>query len=418
MPTFEQASLKPGRYHLGSGIYRDLSSQDIARFVSGTKKLLADGHGVPVLFEHAPPGSADGAPQQFSSTDPRDRRADQVRHGAGWLKGIKLASDGAAVCTLEATDPKAVEGLRNGSIRFTSPELRPNWTDGKGRTYANLISHLALTHRPRNSEQAAMREVASGDLAEAVQFSLADWEPIQMADDDSEKSEPGDAGEKPKSSENPDIPAQHADPMFQAAVAQLKECCGVDLASDTTPDTFFRDLVTALKTMAAAKEKFEAEQQAKEPEENPDAPLTEDRPPMQFSLADVEGGKVANKLLGRVIRDSHATVARKLDELVDRSQVTPALRDSLLKRKGILQFSAEGDELPTFTLAEVVDLLADNTIEGMAWTKDHQFSAEDHPEGDAWRNGQGDISPEQAKKLVDEQAKRIPQLRRQTTESV
>lgn len=170
----KQVFLKPGRYHVGGGRFRDLTAGEIRDYVEGTKRLLAAGYSPPVLFAHAAKGSEDGAPK-----DAHDVRASRVRNGAGWLKDIAMGNDGSASYVLDITDSEAARKVSEGSIRFTSPELRAaEWIDGSGNVHSNFVAHVALTHKPRNVEQSSFREPAE-QFSLIEQFSLDDWEPFE-----------------------------------------------------------------------------------------------------------------------------------------------------------------------------------------------------------------------------------------------
>ena len=407
MARFEQTFLKPGRYHVGGGKFRDLTAAEISDYVTGTKELLAAKHGVPLIFEHAPAGSEEGSP--------RDRRAGQVKHGAGWLSDVKIGSDGSALHVLEVTDADAAKKLADGSIKFTSPELRPCWTDGHGRQFKNIISHVALTHKPRNPDQSELQQLENEP---ALQFSLADLEPIQMADDEKDQDaddktpvdEATDRETPADASDNPDMPKPGGESQeakqLESCVAYLKTM-GIALPSDTDSSNFMDRLLTGL--MTAAEQKIQAESEAAKDEEDDDtAPLQEEKPPLQFSLADVEAEGFSNRLLAKVVKQEFAGCKSRLERLVATNNITPALCESLLGKSEVLQFSAEGEYVPSWTLPEMIAVLENSTYPGQGLSVE-QFSAtgeeEQHPGGPGFFAGQtGEITPEQAVQIVDQQA--------------
>lgn len=429
--TFEQTFLKPGRYHIGGGVYRDITAADIAAYVSGTKEMLRHGNAVPVLFEHASPGSPDGAPVQLAVSGveaQRAAKANQVKHGAGWLKDVKVGTDGAALHVLEITNGDAAKGMLDGSIKFTSPELRRSWTDGRGKRFENVISHVALTHKPRAADQGPLVPVTAGE-PEALQFSLADFEEIQMADDETPKDGDGDgdgkfgegdkapdAVETPKA--NPDAPNTGTDDQkFEAILAHLGEL-GLPLPSDTDNSNFFDRLLTALLVNASAKEKADADAKkdaAADDPGNPDADLVEEKSPMQFSVGDAEGGKITNKLLAKHIVRQVKDMTGVADEMVTRMAITPAARQKLTDLAGTVQFSADGDEQPCVKLSDVLGILKDTLPEGLHVSAEAvaQFAVEDHPRGDEFLSNTGpdeDPGPEKAKAAVDKQLAENPAM--------
>ena len=431
--TFKQTFLKPGRYHLGGGLFRDVSAADVADYVRGTQALLGAGHSVPILFEHAAPGTAEGAPVQLSTATKsrRDKLAEQVRHGAGWLKGVSLAKDGSAVHELDVADETARKGIKAGTIKFTSPELRETWTDGKGREFKRIISHVALTHKPRNPDQSAIEEVVSGAPAPAVQFSLADWAPLQLSDVSPEDDDIDGDNPSPKEGddeipeENKDAPVQEeTDPQFSALLQQLKEL-GLDLTSDTTPETFQRDLLTACKTRAATLAQIEQDKQADDDDENDDdkpdgSDVHEEKPPVQFSLSDVDdvdattGNPIVPKLLGLVMRGRHESLIATARAAQAEGQFPPALTQRITDLAGSMQFSAEAEEAAQFSIGEMVGVLRETLPTGAYthWTSD-QFSnaTVDVPPAPLTAPPESmEMTPEQARAYVDQQAKHIPGL--------
>lgn len=427
MALFEQTFLKPGRY----GSAGTWDADRIRKHLDGTRALLSAGRQPPVLFEHAERGSSDGTPKQFSSE--RDRRADMVKHGAGWLVDVKQAADGSGVYVLDVTDEIAGK-LKDGSIKFTSPEFRPSWRDdASGQEFKNIISHVALTHKPRAIDQGKIEPVGANDGAAdpVLRFSLADYEgPIddngdsgstQFADDGKpfgkSKGDGGDdsAGEggsgngdsagdptANKTPENPDMPKLNSPDKIkqkkEAVLAHL-DTIGVGLPADTIEcdeEQFLDRLLTSLLTIKSAEAKAQAEQAEKDKANEIDdgsEQIKEQQPPMQFSLADAESGELAksNKLLSRVIRQEHQSLAGRLESMVKAGKITPACRKQLLATEGATQFSAEGDHLPAYTLPQLVEILDKTTIAGMGITDSAivQFATEEHPRGAGYVQGDG-----------------------------
>lgn len=393
--TFEQVFLKPG---IIKG--RRITADDIRSYVDGTKRMMAEGYRPPVLFEHAAPGSDEGAPR------PRDTKAAEVKHGAGWVTDVKVNSDGAAAYVLQVTDDTAAKKLREQSIRFTSPELRPA---GFGKWNYPVIAHAALTHRPEAINQGEIKPVETLQLSactDPIQLSLEDWEE-DMNEEEDKKPEAEETAPEAPETENPDAPKDSAgEQQFQALLQQL-EVIGVSLPSDATEDTLVRDLLGALKTYAAAKAAIKAEEEAKNADVGELDPKEEKAPPMQFSVSDCDTEGKVPSLVAKLIRVNHSELGRKLEKLVSEHQITPGLAKSL-NRAEVLQFSAEADELPSFTLGQVVDLLAEHTVPGLAFGDTFQLSVGEPP---VELSG-GDLSPEAAKKFVDQQAQHIPMLRK------
>jgi hypothetical protein len=84
--------------------------------------------------------------------------AEKLKNNAGWVKEYRLR-DNVLFSAVDVTDDEIRKKLPH-TIRWTSPWIN-SFTDGKGREWKNVISHLALTTRPRIVEQAPFGSVAA-----------------------------------------------------------------------------------------------------------------------------------------------------------------------------------------------------------------------------------------------------------------
>lgn len=419
---FSQTFLKPGRYQVGPDRFRDFTAQDLQLSIAETTRMIADGNAVPVIYEHPSPGSAAGAPRQS--------KADQVRNGAGWLNRLAQGSDGSASHVLDITDSVAARKVKEGSIRFTSPEIRESFTDGKGRTYRNVFSHFALTHKPRMAGQEPLKQVAGG-VEGALQFSLADA--VQLSDDDEnpfkKKPEDEDGSDEPDGDEtpvvdgddsaddpapetpeveappvNPDMPPDaNAGDMDKAIVANLAELGAVlpDAFTLTGPNSA-EVMLAALKTLVKAKQ----EADAKEDTTVEGVEAETEQNPMQFSLSDVSAPSFGNKLLAKLVKQNNKELAGRLDHLAKTNRISSAVRDRLANFGSAIQFSGEADELPSLTLGQFVSVLED-LPEGVSLTG---ADAIKHPDGDQFSTGSPDMRGSANPNLpreTDEEANRI-----------
>ena len=445
MSKFNQLSLKPGRYYVGNGRYRNLTKSDLSRYRENTNAMLAAGVSVPVLLEHAQPGSDDGAPK-YAAGKTREQLAAEVKHGTGWLDSVAIEADGSMAFALDVTDADASKKIEDGSIKYTSPEFRHTYQDGAGRIWNDVIGHVALTHQPRSTDQGGFTpevEVAEA-LAGATQFSLADLLPegeqFSTADPFAKKKnkseggnqEPtlaaaGDAGVEgdnpaanenanPDASENPDMPkAGLGNQQLEAILAHLTEL-GIPLPSDTSEKNFYDRLLTGLLVAEAQRSKAEAEA-AKDEDENDDdngqnAAVEESKPPMQFSLAEANAG-LQDAALTKLIRRHADDLRLKCDAMVVGNKISPKLRSFLLSDPDTMQFSAAGDELPRYTVEQILDAIEDG-MPGGQFFADQFATSEVQKADDKWMNdkgkpGQGGTNeelmpaPEDVQKLVEAQ---------------
>ena len=117
--------------------------------------MLAAGLSIPVPVEH----QADAKPMTES-----ERAANRLRNNSGWVDGYEVAADNRLFGLLDIQDADIAKKLPH-TIRFTSPYVN-SFTDGTGKKWDGVISHLALTTRPRivNQEPFAIDMAAALSL--------------------------------------------------------------------------------------------------------------------------------------------------------------------------------------------------------------------------------------------------------------
>ena len=94
--------------------------------------------------------------------------ADKLKNNAGWVKEYRLGSpkkdgsradDNKLFAVVNIEDEEIAKKLPK-TIRWTSPWIN-SFTDGQNRNWNNVISHLALTTRPRIVDQAPFGSIAA-----------------------------------------------------------------------------------------------------------------------------------------------------------------------------------------------------------------------------------------------------------------
>lgn len=161
----EKEVIRPGTYW-----YRDQET-DLPRKLVVTPELtkywseqgnamLSAGLTVPVPFEH----DFDAHPMT---------PADKLKNNAGWVKEYRLKGDnGDRLFGVVDVQDEGIAAKLPGTIRWTSPWIN-SFTDGAGKEWKNVISHLALTTRPRIVEQAPFGSVAA---ALSIANSIKSWD--------------------------------------------------------------------------------------------------------------------------------------------------------------------------------------------------------------------------------------------------
>lgn len=118
-------------------------------------EMLAAGLTVPVPCEH-----------DFQATPMTP--AEKLLNNAGWVKEYKI-KDSRLVSVIDVPDEKLAQQLPT-TVKWTSPWFS-TFTDGTGKKWENVISHLALTTRPRVVDQAPFPSVAAA-IGAAQEYTL------------------------------------------------------------------------------------------------------------------------------------------------------------------------------------------------------------------------------------------------------
>lgn len=384
-----QKFLKPANYP-GAGNY---PASRLSDAMKETKRALGNGLAIPVIGFHTNPDDPKGLPAASR---------DACEISKGWLKGVRQNDDGSLEHELEITDPKAAEAIANGSIRFTSPQITKQFTDGLGRSYGEMFTHVALTPRPRNPDQGPM-VVSDGN---STQFSLEDAmdDENEKPDDDTEIDTESESPPAETPPENPDLLTPESDPKSEAAIAALNQLGVIVPADMKFPPAIVDALLAALNTAAAAKAKAEAEKTAA----TADQPPEPTQAPVQFSLeqlsalpADVQAA------LKQAAKDRETAIQFSLEKADLKRSTTVAnvkamklpkgLKDKLVKRLETVQFSATG-EAATMTVAEVAKLVSESLPPSIRFDNDPKPIPPPEEAG-------GQPTEDEIKKRVDEQLK-------------
>lgn len=177
MPTLRQIT------SWGPGIYRGqkFDRERIRDFVESTNKAIAAGVHIPLLKKHAPPGASDKETEQFASTA---GDGGSSGHGAGWVqKFFQDEETGALGFDADNVSEADAKEVKEGRLKFTSPEFRPHYVNEKAGVYEGpIIRHMAFTPTPGNPHQTPLEVLAMQERVGAWQFSEEDFEgPVESA---------------------------------------------------------------------------------------------------------------------------------------------------------------------------------------------------------------------------------------------
>lgn len=289
MAKFTQRVLKPGFYRI-AGRMQEVTRERIAGFCKGTRAALKAGLSIPILNQHDFTGDPNCGPVL--------NRADAT-DGRGWLTGVTQHNDGSMSQQLDVTDPEAAKGIKNGSIKFTSPQFLDQFTDGDGVDHGAIVRHVALTATPRTKHQGPI--VEDTEQLNVLSFSEDDYlgstieeataAMTSFAEDDPKKKFPPEGDDKgdvatdepadttkgggdnpgPEAAEVPEIEAvadeavdSSDDAKITALVAELQGIMGVVVTDGASMPEILTAIVNMQKARAIDEAKVAAENQVTE----------------------------------------------------------------------------------------------------------------------------------------------------------
>lgn len=400
----QQGFLKPGFYRVG-GRLRNVSARKLGGYMNGTRRMLADGLSVPVFEKHEIPGSDEGGPQLRREDIP----ATKVK---GWLSSVSQDHNGALDWKFKATDPETAKGIENGSIRFSSPELMDDYHSGNGTHYGPVIRHMALTPTPRNPDQGPMQidekpiqfgeDEAVYELPSVVQFSMDDYEE-DYEDDDDDYGEAGpeftDAGmdmETPKtmSDGGPDMSGDFVAPsttipreLAQQINASLETCGIAAPTANILSDV--KGWLGQLDATLRQKQRTEADSEAEAAANQQDGIDVDEEHNFMSQYSESKGGKVqkidyeqeliqwsesddpktsamARRALAehrsrkqeaiQYAEEKRRSYRESVEKRLEESKLPASIIDPLRKRASVMQFSDGGDEAPSLTILDALDI--------------------------------------------------------------
>ena len=149
--TFRKAVLKCDTYQSGDGTVV-VTPERLKHWQTQFQRLSANRYAVPIHWNHAdlddPENLIPIAEQEYHA---RATRAAQ--NTIGRMTDFKVVSDGnAAEITVEVLTPSAQEKVGSNAV-FVSPVIFPEFADGTGQTYADVITSVDLVDYPVDHSQ-------------------------------------------------------------------------------------------------------------------------------------------------------------------------------------------------------------------------------------------------------------------------
>jgi hypothetical protein len=154
LPLVRKEILAPGTIWGGDvdGVERfhTFEADDVRRIYATGTAMRKAGLSIPVPLEH----------QALYAMTPAERAADQLLNNRGWVESFELTDDCVLYGNLDIPDPDLAEKLPH-TIKWVSPFILPEYTDGDGNVWHDAPAHVALTLYPRILHQEPFGAVAA-----------------------------------------------------------------------------------------------------------------------------------------------------------------------------------------------------------------------------------------------------------------
>lgn len=329
MAKYSKDVLYPGTYSVPDATGRQrrtvrYTPEDVRRLRERFGEMKSAGVAVPVCWGH----QDDARPMTAA-----ERAAAQAKGTLGWVEELDVSPEGYLVATIDV--PSDDDARRLPAVRYVSPEILPDFTDGDGRRWpGRSITHVAVTSRPVQHRQQPFRPLQP-DL---VRLSLADRLGEADMADNADKPEQGEGG-----GEGPPL----------KKVLEKLAGHGIKLPDDTDEANFLERLIVALEALGG-------QEGGDEPEPPPDVGAAE---PVAMSLE--RRLKAAEARLLITERDN---LKRRIQALYDTGRVTRPIRDKLLSQAGAVQLSlSESGSVAASPLVARVEAYED-LLPNTAWS--------------------------------------------------
>ncbi len=153
MPEVWKEIIRPSSYvyideQTGKPRTLTVTPEKVKHYHDAGLRMLEAGLSIPIPLEH----QRECAPQT-----PAERAANNLLHNAGFVKDYRVLPGDRLFGLCDIADPELAARLP-ATVRYTSPWIN-SFTDGNGTRWEEVISHLALTSRPRITKQAPFGSV-------------------------------------------------------------------------------------------------------------------------------------------------------------------------------------------------------------------------------------------------------------------
>lgn len=166
--AFRKAILKVGKYHSPDGEV-EVTPSRLFHWSRQVARLQANNYAIPMHWDHA---ATEEHLQPISMDAIDDERRRSAARTVGKLERFEVAPDGqSAEITVRTLTPSATEAVGSNAV-FVSPVIFPQWKDGSGQTYADVITSIDLVDHPVDNSQGQFIEATPTALSCCIRMGL------------------------------------------------------------------------------------------------------------------------------------------------------------------------------------------------------------------------------------------------------
>jgi hypothetical protein len=270
---FQKTMLRVGTYHSPDGQI-DVTPNRLRHWEQQHRRLTQARQVVPMHWDH---GSDIASLQPLAMSEMTAAKSRSARNSVGRMVDFKVTPDGKqAEVTFQTSNSEAASKVAANDV-YVSPVIFPEWKDGAGNKYRDLITHLDLVNHPVDHSQSLAKRINHQPvIACALRMGLA-TKPMRLgadpmadelkddeldevdteldidADADVDATVDLDGGESMDDGEmtpslpeaEPEITPESTGPSVGDIMLALSEH-GITLPDDTTEENFMDRLRTAL----------------------------------------------------------------------------------------------------------------------------------------------------------------------------
>lgn len=363
-----------GRYASPDGPV-DIPATRVKHWSEQFGRMKAAGLKVPVAWGHVstalPKTQAEADKQEFEST----------KYNAGYVEEIKQAPNGDLEFVFDVeTDAAAKLGT---SIKDASPLILPEFRDGAGNAWNDVIGHFALCKQGVIAGQSEFQPVAansqpalacglalslSGKHKKAVRLAMPfDKDTDDQDDVDGVRTETATADDDPETGDGIELNDMGAGngEQTKTQLLQLLDSAGLPIGDYSDESDLVEKLIVALNVKKSHNEHDSAQQQQSAA---PDKPLVvADGAPVAMSLEQVKSNPVTLALFNHIETNEKATLAGRLAKCLSSGRCTPAIKVKLQPAMDGFRLSLGADGKPQATALHAQIELLESLPAGAAW---------------------------------------------------